>query len=132
MVAYGRENLIATIPQIDSAINAIDSFRSEGHHKLRPIPETLRHHIRENEFFHSALGSYVQCAILVGHEISAWKFFQGSDAIWNGETQMKLIDIECMEQRSRQGHPIVKVEVSYGRFSIQVCRSVAELPQLFF
>lgn len=130
--AYGKHDLIATLPQIDSAINAIESLRSEGQHELHQISETLRHHIREDKFFQSALGGYIQCAVLVGHEISAKKFFEGSDAIWDGGSPMKLIDIKCAEHRSRHGHPIVTVKVAYRGLPIEVSKSVAELPQLFF
>lgn len=130
--AYGRHDLIATIPQIDSAINAIDSLRSEGQHGLRQISKTLRLHIREDRFFQSALGGYIQCAVLVGYEISAKKFFQGSDAVWDGRSPMKLIDIKCAEHGSRDGHPIITVKVFYRELPIEVSKSVAELPQLFF
>lgn len=131
-LAYGKHDLIATLPQIDSAINAIDSLRSKGHHQLHQIRETIRQHIREDRFFQSALGGYIQCAVLVGHEISAKKFFEGSDAIWDGGSPMTLIDIKCEEHRSRHGHPTVTVKVAYRGLPIEVSKIVAELPQLFF
>jgi hypothetical protein len=94
--------------------------------------QTHRHRIREDRFFQSALGGYIQCAVLVGCEISAKKFFEGSDAIWDGGSLMTWIDIKCAEHKSRHGHPIVTVKAAYRGLPIAVSKSVAELPQLFF
>jgi len=130
--AYGKPDLIATLPQIDSAINAIESLRLEGHHGLHQISEMLRYHVREGKFFASALGGYIQCAVLVGHEINPKKFFEGSDARWDGKSPMILIDINCAEHGSRDGHPIVEVKVVYRGDHITVAKDVTELLKLLY
>jgi hypothetical protein len=130
--AYGKQDLFTTVPQIINAIKAIETCQRVGPSKSKKITEIFHHciDIGNSKFFATELGKYVQIAVLVGHEIDPEKYLKGSQAIWDGKSPIKLMDIALKEDP--QGHHMIQAAVHYWGFNAGVVKNIAEMYELLY
>lgn len=149
--AYGRNNLIATLPEVCKAIDAIDNFRQRkplalNDMELAPnvmelvlkeielrLGETARqfhNHISNKVFFESDFGRFVQAAVLNGHDISPIKYFKGVNVPWARKYPVRVTGVEVREEF--HGRPLVWMRVSHWRMELDLIKSTDELLELLY
>lgn len=130
--SYGQKDLCTTVPQIANAIKAMETCRTAGLSESNDIMEIFHHYVRNNKFFATDLGKYIQIAVLVGHEVNPKKYFKGSDAIWDSKSPMTLVDIALIRNEDSHGNHMIRTKVSYQAFDAGVVKDVVELQCLFY
>lgn len=81
---------------------------------------------------HDDIEKFVQAAMLVGHEIDPIKYFKGSNAFWDGESRVKVINVASNGENDCYGHGLVLLQVSYKRLCLNVVKSTIEVHQILY
>ena len=131
--AFGKSDIVETLPIIQEAVQAIDSLLSANTLKQSDIPRQFSFRIRNQNFFRTDLGRFVQAAILVGYVIDTEKFFENSGAYWDKE---RAFPVEVKQARfdgkDSRNNRLVYMKVAGPGFSLSVAKRTTELLDLLY
>lgn len=133
-MAYGRKDIAKTLPIIQGTVEAIDNLLSTHSLRQSDIPRQFSVRIRNQNFFCTDLGRFVQAAILNGHNIDPEKFFKDSGADWDKgkEFIVKVTQTSFVDLKDSYNNRLVYMGVSGPGFSLSVAKNTTELLKLLY
>ena len=129
---YGEFENFTTIYEIECAAKAIDKSRSKEDLTRDEILRELHNHIHNKNFFQNDIGNFFQAAMLVGHEIDSIKYFKGSNAVWDGTPQVKLMTVATNGDKDCYEHDLVLLQDSYERLCLGMLKGAVELHKILY